>query len=162
MSGNRDAVQQEQVTNLARSVVEGLPPERLDPRELEDFDANAAAWARELANAAPGRDGACGFGPDSVMPEATQLALMAAQSAIQVMVEGGMRGWWDRRRQRKRERLVPATTAEAPLSAAQVAKVHAVVVAALVGTGVSKQTAELFAGTIITTLNQTSDEPAAT
>ena len=160
VSGSRDAGRRERVAGLARSVVGNLPPERLVAHELDGFDANAAAWAQRRA-AAPGREGASGFGPDSLVPEATQLALMAAQAAIQVMVEGGLHSWWDRRRERRRERtkLVPAGAA--PLSAAQAAKVHAAVVDALIDTGVSRATACLFADTIVASLNQTAGEPVA-
>lgn len=133
--------------DLARTVLEKLPPERLDPGELADFEMNAAAWHARTEREVPDRSGGYGFGLENVLPEATQLALLVSQTALGVVIEAGARGLWKRLRGR------PARQPQ-PLTQAQLAEARTRVIVAVRGTGADAETAALYADAAVAALRQ--------
>ncbi|MDH6580894.1 hypothetical protein [Kitasatospora sp. MAP5-34] len=139
---------------LARAILEQLPPDRLAPSELAGFEANAAAWETRGAEDVPGREGVNGFGFDSITPEATQLALVVAHTAMDIVVESGLRALWKRLRGRPKR--------PTPLTSAQLLEVRSRVLSTVRSSGASEDTATLFADAVVEALKQgEGDEEAA-
>ncbi|GAA1940630.1 hypothetical protein [Kitasatospora viridis] len=132
--------------HLARAVLEKLPSDRLAPNELAGFEANAAAWEARVSGEVPDREGVNGFGFDSITPEATQLALLVAQTAMGVVVENGLRATWKRLRRRPEQ--------PTPLTAAQLLEVRSRVVSTVRSGGASADTATVYADAVVEALRQ--------
>jgi hypothetical protein len=137
---------------LARAILENLPPERLAPNELADFEANAAAWDERAAEEVASREGANGFGFDSITPEATELALMVAHAAMGVVIESGLHAWWKHIRRHAKP---------VPLSAAQLRELRSRMISAIDEIGADAATTELFADAVIDALHQGGDDEEA-
>jgi hypothetical protein len=101
----------------------------------------------------PSREGANGFGFDSITPEATELALTVAHAALGVVIESGLHAWW------KRIRKHPGQPA--PLTPAQQLELRSRMVSAISGAGADEATSELYADAVIEALQQGGEGEAA-
>lgn len=154
MPGTRN----DEVLKLARAVHARLPAERLAPHEHEDFDKNAQLWLRQAADTSQSQGGGYGLGLQDIVPEATALAVMTAQTALGSVIESGLRRAWRslagvRRRTRGGRHESPAG-----LSDAEREKVRARIIARLIGLGASEQIAVLYADSAVAELPQDDSE----
>lgn len=141
-------VRNERVLELADAIHDRLSPDLLTPGERSSFRTHAAALIGKPDAAAGSHGAAADFGLDDLAPEAVQLAVIAAQAAIGVVMESTLRRVSRMVSRRKSSRTAPVES----LSDKERGLVHDAVIKELTAIGVSTEMAEGFAEKVLDAL----------